>query len=243
MTKTTNILVTNLSEYRGPLDAAAIAEGINAASRNACRLVDDAKLLLDAERYPSAAALAALAIEERGKVSILRALAVAQSPEELRAQWRRYRDHRSKNGAWILPSLAAQGAHRLDHLGEAVERDAEHTAVLNSLKQIGLYTDCYGSNARWSEPKETIDGSLACALVNIAELLSKEKIVTPREIELWVEHLSPVWNTSEMPHALLRWATAMHREGLSDTIPEEFARFVLGDIASADWKSEACKAQ
>jgi AbiV family abortive infection protein len=229
-------------EYRGSLDPAAVAEGMNAANRNARRLVADAKLLLEAERYPSAAAVAALAIEESGKVSILRALAVAKSPEELRAEWRRYRDHRSKNGAWILPELAAQGASQLHHLGKTVERDAEHTATLNSLKQVGFYTDCYGSNAHWSEPKDIIEGSLARILVGIAELLSKEKIVSPREIELWVQHLSPVWNTSEMPHALLRWATALHLEGLSNTVPEEFARFVLGGLEAA-WKVEPTKTQ
>ncbi len=233
----------HLPEYRGSLDPARVAEGMNAANRNARRLVADAKLLLEAERYPSAAALAALAIEESGKVSILRALAIAKLPEDLRAEWRRYRDHRSKNGAWILPSLAARGAHQLHHLGETVERDAEHTAILNSLKQVGLYTDCYGSNAHWSEPNQIIDSDLAHTLVGVAELLSKEKIVTPREIELWVQHLSPVWNTSEMPYALLRWAAAMHQEGLSDAAPEEFARFVLGDIASTSWKSEPPKRQ
>jgi AbiV family abortive infection protein len=232
----------HLPEYRGSLDAAAVAEGMNAANRNARRLVSDAKLLLEADRYPSAAALAALAIEESGKVSILRGLAVATSPEELRAQWRAYRDHRSKNGAWILPTLAAEGARYLHQLSATTSRDAEHTAILNSLKQVGLYTDCYG-NAHWSEPKQIIDGSLARTLVGIAELLAKEKIVIPREIELWIEHLSPVWNTSEMPHALLRWATAMQREGLSDTVPEDFARFVLGNIASAEWKSEPPKTQ
>jgi AbiV family abortive infection protein len=232
---------SHLPEYRGSLDPNAVAEGMNAANRNARRLVADAKLLLDAERYPSAAALAALAIEESGKVSILRSLAVAKSPEELRAEWRRYRDHRSKNGAWILPSLATQGARQLHHLAGILRRDAEHTAILNSLKQVGLYTDCYGDNAHWSEPKEIIDEGLARILVGIAELLAKEKIVSPREIELWVQHLSPVWNTSEMPHALLRWATALHREGLSDTAPEEFARFVLGDTASSDWKFEPPK--
>jgi hypothetical protein len=46
-----------------------------------------------------------------------------------------------------------------------------------------------------------------------------------------------------MPNGLLRWAMAMHREGLSDTAPEEFARFALGGTASADWKSEHPKTQ
>jgi hypothetical protein len=139
-----------------------------------------------------------------------------------------------------------QREHSCENLAEVVDRDAEHTAILNFLKQVGLYTDCYGSNAHWSEPQEIIDSTLARALVGTAELLSTEKIVSPREIELWVEHLSPVWNpsnTSEMPHALLRWAVALRREGLTNTDPEAFARFVLGDIAFADWKSEPPKTQ
>jgi AbiV family abortive infection protein len=45
---------------------------MNAAIANAQRLAEDAQLLLDAERFPSAASLAILALEEAGKVIILR---------------------------------------------------------------------------------------------------------------------------------------------------------------------------
>ncbi len=51
-----------LSQYAGSLDAAQIAQGINAARRNARRLAEDAKLLLETARYPSATALAILSI-------------------------------------------------------------------------------------------------------------------------------------------------------------------------------------
>jgi hypothetical protein len=47
---------SHLPEYRGSLDPAAVAEGMNAANRNARRLVTDAKLLLDAEHASGAAA-------------------------------------------------------------------------------------------------------------------------------------------------------------------------------------------
>src|SRR5271169_2125890 len=97
-------------EYRGPLTAAEIAEGMNAARRNALRLAADARILVDAERLPTAAALAALSIEESGKTSILRQLATATSPEAIKAAWQQYRDHRSKNAAWILPDLVGGGA-------------------------------------------------------------------------------------------------------------------------------------
>ena len=64
-----------LPQYKGKLDPEQIAQGMNAARRNAQRLADDAKLLLSAKRYPTAASLAILSIEESGKVSILRGIA------------------------------------------------------------------------------------------------------------------------------------------------------------------------
>src|SRR5262245_54272130 len=105
-------------EYRGPLTAEQIAAGMSAAMRNARRLASDARILIDAKRYPSAAALAALSIEESGKSSILRGLAVADNPEAIKKGWQAYRDHRAKNGFWILPDLARAGARKLDDLQE-----------------------------------------------------------------------------------------------------------------------------
>jgi len=58
--------------YRGPLDVAQIAAGMNLATSNAARLAKDARLLLENERWPSAASIAALSIEESGKVVVLR---------------------------------------------------------------------------------------------------------------------------------------------------------------------------
>ena len=55
--------------FRGRLSPKQVAVGMNAAARNAARLVSDAEILLEAKRYPSAAALAVLAIEESGETS------------------------------------------------------------------------------------------------------------------------------------------------------------------------------
>lgn len=59
---------SKLPQFKGELSAAQIASGMNAARRNARRLADDARLLLDAERFSSAASIAVLSIEESGKV-------------------------------------------------------------------------------------------------------------------------------------------------------------------------------
>ncbi len=67
-----------LDQYRGRLDAPQIAEGINAAAHTARRLAEDARLLINKRRFPTAASLAILSNEESGKASMLRRLSVAQ---------------------------------------------------------------------------------------------------------------------------------------------------------------------
>ena len=220
-----------LSHYNGELSAAQVADGMNAACRNARRLADDAKLLLDAGRYPTAASIAALSIEESGKKSVLRGLALAPNKEARRSAWIGYRSHRSKNAAWILPDLVAKGARDLDSLRPATDASAGHTALLDQVKQIGLYTDCLG-DAHWSEPEKVIDENTSRSLVGTADLLATSGVVTVKEIELWVEHMRPVYGAplEWMKTALLDWFAAMREANLWEDdgdIPVE--AFVRGD--------------
>ena len=76
---------------------------MNVAIRNARRLANDARTLLDLERYPTAASIAVLSIEESGKVSILRHSAMARDLPGCRKIWRDNRNHQSKNFAWYCP--------------------------------------------------------------------------------------------------------------------------------------------
>ena len=68
-----------LSPYRGALTIKQVAKGMNAATNNARRLAQDARLLLDNKRWPTAASVAALSIEESGKVVILRRFLIAKT--------------------------------------------------------------------------------------------------------------------------------------------------------------------
>ena len=203
---------------------------MTAASRNARRLADDAKILFDHGRFPTAASIAALSIEEAGKVAILRGLAFAPDAEVRRRLWKDYRSHRSKNAAWILPELVAKGARSLDALRLATDSSASHTLLLDQLKQLGLYTDCLGPRT-WTEPTLVVDQSLAEQLVAIASLLAHDKLFTSREIELWIEHMQPVYGAplDEMKAALLRWYDAMREAGLHTDGVIDVERFVWGN--------------
>jgi AbiV family abortive infection protein len=133
-----------LDAYRGRLSAAQIAAGMNAAAKNARRLVEDAATLLAAGRFPTAASLATLAIEEAGKISILRMLALATSDAEAAEAWKDFRSHTRKNSAWLLPQLAATGARKLDDFRPLFDEASDHPFMLDQIKQLGFYTDCLG---------------------------------------------------------------------------------------------------
>lgn len=222
--------------YKGKLSFAQIAEGMTAASENAARLAQDAKLLFDAGRHPTACSLAALAIEESGKVSILRAMSLARDDSELKEEWKRYRSHTNKNVQWIFPQLVAAGARKLDDFRPLFDKDAEHPYLLDQVKQIGFYTDCFGNKGHWSVPDKVIDGQLAGQLVSTAELLSSVSPTSEREIELWVEHVGPVWkkDLNWMKHAVANWYEAMQREGLKPDGENDIEKFLHDGISPQD---------
>jgi AbiV family abortive infection protein len=220
-----------LNQYNGKLSAREVAEGINAARQNANRLVDDAELLLENKRYPSAACLAILSIEESGKSSILRELSVARDCTDLKESWKRYRSHTSKNAAWILADLFKSGARKLEDFRPMFENDAEHPFLLDHVKQIGFYTDCLG-NSSWSIPENVIDERLSKIFVGLAKVFVSKKSMTEKEIELWIKHIGPVWkqNMAWMQQALKNWYGEMQECGLAPEGENAMAEFIRGKI-------------
>lgn len=212
--------------YRGPLSVAQVAEGMNAATKNASRLASDARLLFSSGRWPSASSLAVLSIEESGKVVILRRF-LTSTDDDRKSLWREYRSHTSKNLNWILPDLVAKGARKLDDFRAIVDKGSDHPLVLDTLKQIGFYSDCLGKG-HWSLPQEVVGEELAANLVQTAELLAPQRVISIRELELWVKHMGAVWGTTPaaMKSALVQWYAEMQREGLSPAGVNQMEIFV-----------------
>jgi AbiV family abortive infection protein len=200
------------------------AEGMNAAARSAKRLCEDAEILMAAKRFPSACAMAILSIEESGKRSVLRELACATNKARINAAWRRFGDHREKNAPWIMIELALKGARTLDELSPCFDRQSDHPDLLNSVKQLCFYADCYG-DAHWSEPHEVIDEKLAGTIVGIAKTLVPIGEVTEREVELWVRLVGPHWGKPSMKRAAFDYQMALQAEGLCDLPPDAVREF------------------
>lgn len=221
--------MADLVPYKGPLSPREAAAGINASIANARRLLLDAERLLTGGSIPTAASIAALSIEESGKVSIIRRLTTARQ-HELKSIWRSYRSHTAKNAAWILPQLVARGARELEDFRALFDSGSDHPDLLDSVKQLGFYTDCLG-NRHWSIPADVIDEKLASQLVDVARILCPKRDVTARELELWVQFLGPhgCSDFGTQKQALVAWHEACVAEGLVSPA-QDMRAFVDGGV-------------
>lgn len=202
------------------------------ARKNASRLLADAEILLQAGRHASASALAILAIEELGKVQIIKTIVLCAEGSSLKQGWKEYRSHRAKNVMWILPKLAAEGARTMMELQEATEIDGAHTSMLDTVKQLCLYTDCFNESPRWSEPSNAADPGFAPAIIGTAKMLYRERGTSTRELQLWIKIVKPHYNKPTMTKALLAFQREAVREGLATMSPESLEAFLRGEPVS-----------
>jgi AbiV family abortive infection protein len=205
------------------------------AGAQAGQLAQDARLLLDSGSYPTAAALAALSIEESSKSVVLRSVLAAKCTTELKRAWADYRRHGAESILWRFLSAdlikVQDGTQNvLIDLSGAMQRHNDlDSEMLNEIKQAGLYTDCVGDEPHWIEPKTTITRELAENLVNVA--LSVPKVFgtapTTKETEIWEKHLAslskPGLSEAEIAQRVEQWVKEMIECGfLPATMPPGF---------------------
>jgi AbiV family abortive infection protein len=187
-----------LDAYSGPLNTRQAAAGIEAAVNNARALLNDAQMLFRAKRWPRAASLAVLAIEEAGKIPLIRELLVL--PEsEVKTAWRNYRSHSEKN---VLGAFAehVESSPNIEDFRPLYDKDSDHPRVLDAVKQLGFYSDCL-AQCHWSVPSEVVGEELAQSLLATAKALipsGESAMQSASELELWVKYLRPVWR-KDMP--------------------------------------------
>jgi len=224
-----------LTHYSGWLTPAQAAAGMQAAMQNARSLMDDAELLIRTEKWARGAALSILAIEEAGKVPVLREILLARNEEDLKEGWRAYRSHTKKNVLHMWAVMAAGGAKHLDDFSQIYSGASDGPKLLDVVKQIGLYSDACGK-CRWAIPDEAVNKDFSRAIFGIASILARKgpfPFETKAELEIWVKHLKPVWKgpMNEMKKALLAcYAEAKTKGILQGTTTEaEMADFLFRD--------------
>lgn len=163
------MLKSKPSAYRGHLTLESAANGITQCKKNAEKLLEDAKLLVDNSRFPSACALAVLAIEEISKPAIIRKLVLASSRDQLKDGWALFTNHLEKTSGWIVPMIVKQNPESFEQFISQFAKQKD-PLLLDSIKQLSLYVGCYG-NSHWATPSQIIDDSLAKSIIAIASIL------------------------------------------------------------------------
>jgi AbiV family abortive infection protein len=226
--------------YTGPLTPAQAAAGIDVATRTARGLLGDAELLLENKRWERATALAILAIEEMGKVEILRSILLARDAAELEMEWRAYRSHMKKNLAWIFLDLVRMGARKLEEFKPIFDTRSGHGKFLNAVKQESFYSNI-SDEGEWLSPEQRIKPELAGKVFIVARTLVREgpsAMTSEAELKLWVRHLSPVWRGTipEMKKALAACYAEAEAKGVlqGKTTAAEMLSFLYEDSTSLE---------
>lgn len=178
--------------YRGRLTPESASKGIHAAKANSSRLIEDAEMLSNNGRYPSACSIAALAIEEMSKPAIIRKIVIAESPQEIARGWKLFSSHHDKGAPWIVPHLIREDLGTYEDFVEEFMRNRD-PLLLDSLKQISIYCGCYGKS-HWSSPTEVIEADQSELLIETAKILQFSGQLSPLDsedgIRLWKEHMA-----------------------------------------------------
>jgi len=208
---------------------------MNDARQNASRLLKDAEVLLEAERYPSALAMAILSIEESGKTIVLRDLSTAVDANDVKRVWKEYRSHTKKNILWVFPDLIARGVRTDSLYSTLFDPASDHPAVLDALKQVAIYTDCLG-NRHWSKPLEVVSRELAASIVKVAKLFVRHEQYSVEQLELWVQYIGPARKQGSalaIKNAFLAWDQEVMRRGWEqDSKERQFLRQALMEIGA-----------
>jgi AbiV family abortive infection protein len=180
------------SPYRGKLTNESASIGIRTTKSNAKRLLNDAEALFEKERFPSACALACLAIEEISKPAIIRKILLAKSPEQIRRGWKIFSSHYDKAAPWIVPYIIGKNPDTYEHFVEIFMRQ-RNPVLLDSLKQLSIYCGCYGK-CHWADPHKVIEKDQTDMVLKSARILM----------------LSGQWSFVDSPDGLALWQSHMH---------------------------------
>ena len=188
-------------QHWGSLSAEKVAEGVNAAFRNAQELYDEAEILFKQGRFARAASLAVLSIEEVGKVFLLPLLLTTTNKQDLRLIWKGYRNHKHKNNHVHLQMTKGAPQPLTRHSIPPSASIDRWSDGMEDLKQIGFYTDCT-TTTDWGIPSDAIKEAGAAQIMKIASnSLTKyhglDSFGSVPFLEIWGKHASGMMDMNE----------------------------------------------
>ncbi|MGN6381394.1 MAG: AbiV family abortive infection protein [Dyella sp.] len=206
------------------------------AVSNGLRLLEDARILRAGGRYPSATALALLAIEEFGKVSAIRAVFIAQNAEELRSSWRNFRSHKAKNVMWPASEMDWSKSEVLRNVFSLSNPKSPLPEFGDLVKQLSLYVDLLASG-EWWVPERDVHVDLAEKFVASAEYLARICAADSKEeLELYAEAIKryPERTLASAEAMLVYHYEQLQEAGLRPLGPNPWEGLITGHARSQE---------
>jgi AbiV family abortive infection protein len=171
------------------------------ALANASALVEEAKLLFAAERYPRCYALAHLACEELGKVMMLASIGIESrlGTANWSKFWKRFRSHKAKTrnilGLDYLVSPIGSDNSDVERYWKDI---TEHVHMFEDLKLACLYSDYIKGN--FFSPNEIIKRHHAESFLKLAEgrlrvISNVEKVTLGKIKDVDIEEIKRIRKT------------------------------------------------
>ena len=151
-------LHTLFKKYNGKLTIEQISEGIYFCIENATNIFGDAYILIKANRFPRALSLLLLAIQEAGKVNILRNMTMISTRDQKpwKKEWKSFRKHETKDflGHSIKISSEFNDSPGEAFLQQLLYKINNSASERERVRQWGLYIDYIAVDKKWWSPNE-----------------------------------------------------------------------------------------
>ncbi|GAA0527908.1 AbiV family abortive infection protein [Chitinophaga japonensis] len=189
-------LFDEIETYSGVVTPEMAEIGIKLSIENAFSLLSESRLLLNNSYYPRAIALAILAIEEKGKIEMIKQLLLYK--QKVASAWQNFRDHKHKNANWKFPLLKEKGINNIELLSKVTDPKGPAALELDRIKQLCFYTDAArmkGNKSKWNwlQPTDIFTKDYATTLLMIAENFVKDDGIdwTSEALSIYKDYFTP----------------------------------------------------
>lgn len=143
-------------KYRGRLSLEQIAEGIAACLQNARALVEDATILLKAQRPPRALTCLLAAEQEFGKMHVLLAMARIHPRKQVHwsDKWKSFRSHEIKAAHAVMDTFPNYMRTSPDRILPMALESYIAAPSDEELRQASLYVDFEAKDGSWRSPSK-----------------------------------------------------------------------------------------
>jgi len=164
------------NKYNGKLTLEQISEGIYLCIKNALNLFGDAYVLQKAKRFPSALSLLLVAIQEVGKINILKNMVTISTRDQKRwkKEWQSFRKHETKDYLGYNIKISSD-FH--DSPGEAFWQQLLYiknfAPAREKVRQLVLYLDYIADDKKWWSPDEITKDMVKIVENEVIQILYK----------------------------------------------------------------------